>query len=260
VILEGKTIVVCGVGPGLGREVTEAALRDGANVVIGARNVEKLEGIAKELDPSGNRVAAIGVDITDGERCTTFLDEGAKRFGGVDAVVQVAAFDTQFGTLATTTEEEWQTCLNANVIGTMRIAKAALPHLKSRGGGSLVLVGSQSMWVSPPMPQLAYASSKGALVSSMYHLAEELGPDKIRVNMVIPTWMWGPPVEGYVKWQANERKVTEQEIIDEITSDMPLGEIPKDDDVAEAIIFFCSDRSRMITGESLLVNAGQFMR
>lgn len=259
-ILEGKTVVVCGVGPGLGREVAKAALRDGANVVIGARNVSKLEGIAKDLDSSGDRVAAVSVDITDGERCNFFLDEAAKRFGGVDAVVQVAAFDTQFGTLATTTEEDWQTCLNANVIGTMRIAKAALPHLKSRGGGSLVLVGSQSMWLSPPMPQLAYASSKGALVSSMYHLAAELGPDKIRVNMVIPTWMWGPPVEGYVKWQAAERKLSEQEIIDEITADMPLGEIPKDDDVAEAIIFFCSDRARMITGETLLVNAGQIMR
>ncbi len=259
-ILEGKTVVVCGVGPGLGREVAEAALRDGANVVIGARNEERLAGTAEELDPSGSRVAAIGVDIASGERCTSFMDEGAKRFGGIDAVVQVAAFDTQFGTLATTTEEEWQTCLDANVIGSMRIAKAALPHLKSRGGGALVLVGSQSMWQSPPMPQLAYASSKGALVSSMYHLAEELGPDKIRVNMVIPTWMWGPPVQAYVKWQASERGVDEQQIIAEITANMPLGEIPKDDDVAEAIVFFCSDRSRMITGETLLVNAGEIMR
>lgn len=259
-ILEGKTIVVCGVGPGLGREVAKAALRDGANVVIGARNEEKLATIAKELDASGERIAALPVDITDGERCRAFLDGAAKHFGGVDAVVQVAAFDTQFGNLATTTEEDWQTCLNANVIGTMRIAKAALPHLKTRGGGSLVLVGSQSMWLAPPMQQLAYASSKGALVSSLYHLAEELGPDKIRVNMVIPTWMWGPPVEAYVKWQSKDRGVSEQQIIDEITSNMPLGEIPKDDDVAEAIIFFCSDRSRMITGETLLVNAGEIMR
>jgi NAD(P)-dependent dehydrogenase (short-subunit alcohol dehydrogenase family) len=259
-ILEGKNVVVCGVGPGLGREVAQAALRDGANVVIGARSEDKLQKTAQELDPTGKRVAAITVDMTDTERCTNFLDEAAKRFGSVDAVVQVAAFDTQMGTLATTSEKDWETCLNANVIGTMRIAKAALPHFKASGGGSLVLVGSQSMWLSPPMPQIAYASSKGALVSSMYHLAEELGPDKIRVNMVIPTWMWGPPVEGYVKWQSKERGISEQAVIDEITSGMPLGEIPKDDDVAEAIIFFCSDRARMITGETLLVNAGEFMR
>ncbi len=259
-ILEGKTVAVSGVGPGLGREVAEAALRDGANVVIGARNTSKVESIAEQIDPSGERVAAIGIDVTDAERCVAFFDRAVERFGGIDAVVQVAAFDTQFGTLASTEEQDWRDCLNTNVLGTMLVSRAALPHLQKRGGGSLVFVGSQAMWLSPPMPQLAYAASKGALLSSMYHLAEELGPDRIRVNMVIPTWMWGPPVQAYVKWQAKERGVGEQEIIDEIVSDMPLGEIPKDDDVAEAIVFFCSDRARMITGETLMVNAGQFMR
>jgi len=91
-------------------------------------------------------------------------------------------------------------------------------------------------------------------------MVEELGPDKIRVNMVIPTWMWGPPVEAYVKWQAGERGVPEQAVIDEITANMPLGEIPADEDVAEAIVFFCSSRARMITGETLMVNAGEIMR
>jgi len=259
-ILEGKNVVVVGVGPGLGREVARASLRDGAHVVIGARNEEKLAGIAKDLDPEGQRIAALSVDITDTERCNGFLDAAADAFGGIDAVVQVAAFDTQMGTLASTSEEDWVTCLNANVVGTMRIARAAAPHLEANGGGSFVMVGSQSMWLQPPSPQIAYAASKGALVSSIYHLAEELGPAKIRVNMVIPTWMWGPPVKMYVKWQAGERGVPEQQIIDEITANMPLGEIPEDDDVAEAIVFFCSDRSRMITGETLLVNAGEIMR
>ena len=116
------------------------------------------------------------------------------------------------------------------------------------------------MWLPPPMPQIAYASAKGALVSAMYHMAAELGPERIRVNMVIPTWMWGPPVEAYVKWQAKERGVSSDAIVAEITQSMPLGEIPADEDVAEAVAFFCSDRARMITGETLQVNAGQLMR
>ena len=65
-----------------------------------------------------------------------------------------------------------------------------------------MLIGSQSMWLPAVLPQIAYASAKGALVSAMVHMAKELGPKKIRVNMVVPTWMWGPPVEGYVRWQA----------------------------------------------------------
>jgi len=106
----------------------------------------------------------------------------------------------------------------------LNCVRAAVPHLKTRGGGSVVLVGSRSQWFPPDQPQIAYASSKGALLSAMYHLVRELGPDKIRVNMVVPTWMWGPPVQMYVKWQASERGVEEQDVIDEITSGMPLGE------------------------------------
>jgi NAD(P)-dependent dehydrogenase (short-subunit alcohol dehydrogenase family) len=93
----------------------------------------------------------------------------------------------------------------------------------------------------------------------MYYMAKELGPDKIRVNTVVPTWMWGPPVEGFVGSQARLRGVDESVLVAEIASQMPLGEIPEDGDVAEAIVFLCSDRARMITGVWLQVNGGQSM-
>jgi NAD(P)-dependent dehydrogenase (short-subunit alcohol dehydrogenase family) len=183
-----------------------------------------------------------------------------ERFGGLDAAVQVAALDALFGTLESTSAEDWRRSMEVNVLGTLQLARAAVPHLRARGGGSIVLTGSQSMWLPPRMPQIAYASAKGALLSAMYHMVRELGPDRIRVNMVIPTWMWGPPVQAYVRWQARQRGVAEDEIVAEITANMPLGEIPADEDVAEAVIFFCSDRARMITGETLLVNAGELLR
>ncbi len=259
-IVEGKTIVVTGVGPGLGREVAGCALRDGANVVIGARTAEKLEKISGELDPSGERIAHVPTDITDAGSCQALMQTAADRFGGIDAIVQVAALDTLFGSLQSTSVEDWQASMNTNVIGTLQLVKAAVEPLKKRGGGSIVLIGSQSMWDPPPMPQIAYASAKGALVSAMLHITQELGPEGIRINMVIPTWMWGPPVQGYVKWQSQERGIGEDEIVGEITAKMPLGEIPADEDVAEACIFFCSDRARMITGQTLLVNAGELLR
>jgi NAD(P)-dependent dehydrogenase (short-subunit alcohol dehydrogenase family) len=90
-------------------------------------------------------------------------------------------------------------------------------------------------------------------------MATELGPSRIRVNTVVPTWMWGPPVEGYVQWQAQELGVPTDEIIAGITVNMPLGEIPADEDVAEAVVFLLSSRARMITGQSLFVNAGELM-
>jgi NAD(P)-dependent dehydrogenase (short-subunit alcohol dehydrogenase family) len=259
-ILQDKVVVVSGVGPGLGREVAAVALRDGAKVALGARTESKLAKLARELDPSGERVTYHATDITHAEQCAGLMQQAADVFSGVDAVVQVAAFDALFGTLESTSEEDWHTSLNTNVVGNVNVARAAVPHLKARGGGSIVFIGSQSMWLPPVNPQIAYASAKGALISAMYHMVHELGPYKIRVNMVIPTWMWGPPVEMYVKWQAKQRGVAEQVVIDEIRAKMPLGEIPADEDCAEAAAFFCSDRARMITGETLLVNGGELLR
>lgn len=258
--VQGKTIVVCGVGPGLGRAVALAALRDGANVVLAARRQESLETHAKSLDPSGKRVLSVATDVTDEDQCRGLMSAAAQRFGSVDAVVQVAALDRLFGGLESTSAEDFGNAVAINVSGAVQIARAAVPHMKNAGGGSIVLIGSQSMWHPPMAPQLAYASSKGGLLSAMYHLVHELGPAKIRINMVVPTWMWGPPVQGFVRSEAKRRGVPESEIIAGITRNMPLGEIPKDDDVANACIFFCSDYSRMVTGETLLVNAGEILR
>jgi NAD(P)-dependent dehydrogenase (short-subunit alcohol dehydrogenase family) len=258
-LLKNKTVVISGVGLGLGKEIASAALRDGATVVMGARTEDKLREIAAELDPSGKRVACCRTNITDPKQCGALMKTAVDRFGGVDAVVQVAAFELISSTLESTSNDEWSKSFNTNVIGSVQVVEAAAPHLRARGGGSVVLIGTQAMY-KPQLLQMAYGASKGALLSAMYYMAKELGPDKIRVNMVVPTWMWGPPVEIFVKWQAQERGVPEDEIVRGITANMPLGEIPPDEAVADAVIFFCSDRARMITGQSLLVNAGELMR
>lgn len=258
-ILQNKTVVICGVGPGLGREVAEKSLRDGARVVLAARTAAKLEELAKQLDPTGESVACVPTDLTDQGQCDALGAAACERFGGVDALVQVAALDTVFGSLAEAPLEDFQRTFDTNVVGPIRLARAVAPLMKKQaGGGSIVLVGSQAM-LHPQTPQVAYGASKGGLLSAMYYMAKELGPDKIRVNMVVPTWMWGPPVEAYTKMTARQRGCGVDEVIAEITAGMPLGEIPKDDDVAEAIVFFASDRSRMITGQRLLVNAGELM-
>lgn len=110
------------------------------------------------------------------------------------------------------------------------------------------------------MQQAAYAASKGGLVSAMYSLARELGPDRIRVNTVQPGWMWGPPVEAYVTFQAHAEGVPEADVLGRLTERMALPELATDADVAECAVFLASDRARAITGQSLLVNAGELMR
>ena len=259
-LLAGKTLLVSGVGPGLGREIAAAGLRDGANVVLGARTADKLAGIAAELDPSGKHVAYLATDIGQPAQVEALVALAESRFGSLDAVVNCAARDSVMGGLDATSEADWRDVFEVNVFGTMNVVRAALPALKKQGG-AIVFIGSQTMMKPPSQViQLAYAASKGALMSAMYHLAHELGPQHIRVNTVVPSWMWGPPVEAYVSYAAQQQKTTPEAVRAELTKDFPLRDMASDGDVAEAVVFLASDRARAITGQSLLVNAGEMMR
>jgi len=258
-MLEGKTIVVTGVGSGLGREVACQCARDGANVVLGARTQSQLEAVAQEVDASGEKVAVVTTDITDPEACKAIADEAERRFGRIDGMVQVAAYELAFGGLDATDFDAWRTSFETNVIGSLQLLRPVAGSMRKHGGGAVVLIGSQSMY-APQIDQMGYAASKGALLSSMFYLAKELGKDKIRVNTVVPSWMWGPPVELYLQMQAKQSDRTEAEIKAEIEAGIPLGEMAEDGDVADAVAFMLSDRSRMITGQTLLVNGGEMMR
>lgn len=258
-MLEGKTVVVTGVGSGLGREVACQFVRDGANVVLGARTPSQLEAVAKEADPGGTRAVAVRTDITDAADCDAIVAAAEERFGRLDGLVQVAAFELAMGGLYDSDLETWRQAFDTNVVGTMTLLRPAAAAMKRAGGGSVVLIGSQSMYL-PLIQQAGYAASKGALLSSMYYLAKELGPAKVRVNMVVPSWMWGPPVQAFVKMTAKQRGVSEEEVLRGITENIPLGEMAADEDVAQAAAFLASDRARMITGQTLMVNAGELMR
>ncbi|MEU8822279.1 SDR family oxidoreductase [Streptomyces sp. NPDC048636] len=259
-LLRGKTVVVSGVGPGLGHQVAAAALRDGANAVLGARTEERLSRAAAELDPDGAHTAWRATDIADEDQCEALAALAVERFGGIDAVVQVAALDSHFGGLEDADFAAWTRVVDINLLGTLRMTRACLPALK-RQGGAVVLIGTQSSVAAPSeVRQTAYAASKGALVSAMYGLARELGPHRIRVNTVQPGWMWGPPVQGYVSLAARSEGVSEDAVRDRLAHRMALPELATDGEVAEAVVFLASDRARAITGQSLLVNAGELMR
>lgn len=255
-LLSGKTVVISGVGTGLGREVALKAHQDGANVVLGARTQENLEKLATELDDTGATAAWAVTDINDASACQGLIDTAVEKFGAVDALVNVAAKEDVFGGIEGADLAQWQAMLNTNVVGTLQLVQAAVPELK-KNGGSVVFIGSQSAF-HPQLPQSAYATSKGALQNAMYQLAKELGPHKIRLNMVVPTWMYGPPIQLYIGLVAQQRGITQEEVLAELTAKFPLGEMPADEDVADAVVFFASDRARMVTGQTLFVNAGEY--
>ena len=257
-MLEGKTVIVVGVGDGLGREVAESVLRDGGRLVLAARTEATLEKTAAALDAGGERVAFRATDVTDPASCQALVDQAKERFGSVDALILVAAYEAVFGGLHQTDLDTWRKAYETNVLGAMEIIRAAAPAMKEAGGGSIVLIGSQSMF-KVSMPQAGYAASKGALLTAMYYLADELGPDNIRVNMVIPSWMWGPPVQGFIAGRAKNEGRSEEEVLQEITGEFPMRRMAADEEVADVAAFFASDRAKAISGQHLMVNCGELM-
>ncbi|MGF0176825.1 SDR family oxidoreductase [Streptomyces sp. Marseille-Q5077] len=259
-LLNGKTVVVSGVGAGLGHQIAAAVVRDGGNAVLGARTGANLAKSAGEIDPDGAHTAYLATDITDERQCEALVALGRERFGGIDGVVHVAAWDSYFGGLEDADFDTWQSVVDVNLLGSLRMTRACLPALKECGG-SVVFIGTQSAVAAPSqVRQAAYAASKGALTSAMYSLARELGPHRIRVNTVLPGWMWGPPVQAYVQFTAHTEGVEESEVLGRLTERMALPDLATDGDVADAAVFLASDRARAITGQSLLVNAGELMR
>ena len=259
VLLDGKTVLVTGVGVGLGKECAISALRDGANVVIAARRKDELARVAAELDPSGTRVAHCATDITDPDSCEGLVHVAQERFGSIDALIQVAAFEHAWGGLYDLNFDDWRKAFDTNVLGALTVLRPVAKAMKEGGGGSVVFIGSQSMF-KPVMPQAGYAASKTALLTSIYYLADELGPDNIRCNMVIPSWMWGPNVQLYVSMTARQQKKTEDEVLQEMIADFPLRRMTEDGEVADVAVFFSSDHAKAVTGQYLLVNSGEMFR
>jgi NAD(P)-dependent dehydrogenase (short-subunit alcohol dehydrogenase family) len=257
-ILKDKTVVITGVGDGLGRECAESAHAQGANLVIAARSADNLAKIADAIDPSGERVLAHPTDVTDKAACEALVGAAVERFGPIHGLAQVAAYENAFGGLYDAKDADWHSALEVNVLGLYNVLRPAAKVMKENGGGSVVVIGSQSMF-KPSMPQAGYAASKGALLTSAYYLADELGPDNIRVNMVVPSWMWGPPVEMYVDMLATDGK-TREDVLTDIAGKFPMRRMAEDGEVADVVAFFLSDLAKAVTGQHLQVNCGELSR
>jgi NAD(P)-dependent dehydrogenase (short-subunit alcohol dehydrogenase family) len=255
-LLADKVAIVSGVGPGLGRELAVAFAREGACVVLGARSAGVIREVADEITDGGGTALAVPTNIVEPAQCARLVAAAVGELGRVDCLVNNAFRMDTMQPFVEADLSTWRKIVDVNVFGSLQLTREVVDPMKAQGGGSVVFVNS--MVVRKPQPnQGGYTISKGALLTAAQVLAKELGPYKIRVNSILPGAMWGPNVELWLKMRAEEHGTTEQEEYESIASAMALGIIPPDDDVANAAVFFASDLSRVITGQSLDVNGGE---
>lgn len=257
-LLEGRVCVVSGVGPGLGRQSALLLARHGADLVLAARRQAVVDEVAAEVRGLGARAVAVPTDITDPAQCERAMDRAVEELGGVDVLVNNAFRYDVFQTFEQVDLDRWRKIVETNVFGSLQMTRAALPAMRERGGGSVVMVASMAAR-KPPELQGGYAISKGALLTATRVLAEELGPSGVRVNAVVPGWMLGPSVDIYVKMTSDSRGITEEEVVAELAGPMPLGRVPSDADVAGTVVFLASDLSSALTGQAVDANGGEYL-
>jgi len=256
-LLKDKVVVISGVGPGLGRKLTLLATAEGAKVAIGCRNTAFLDGLAQEVRDSGGEVVSSPTDVKDVAQCNRLVELAAGQFGRIDGLVN-SAYQYSPAQFEDADLDTWAATMDVTCFGALRMAQAVLPHMKKVGGGSIVNVSTMETRKNRS-GEGAYSIPKAALEMATRQMAFELGKYKIRVNSTLMGWMWGVPVENALKGFAEQSGAPLQTIIDGVVSQIPLGEIPTDQDCAKSVIFFLSDYSNVVTGAALNVNGGEYM-
>jgi NAD(P)-dependent dehydrogenase (short-subunit alcohol dehydrogenase family) len=244
------------VGPGLGRQAARALANHGAHLVLAARRQASLDEVASEVEALGARTITVATDITDPEQCARLVERATTEFGGVDVLVNNAFRFDAFQSFEDVDLAIWRKIMDVNLFGSLQMTRAALPSMRARGGGSVVMVAS--MVTRQPQPaQGGYAISKGALLTATRVLAFELGSSGVRVNAVVPGWMAGPSVDIYIEMTSQSRGVSPQEVVAELNARVPLGKIPSDEEVAGSIVYLASDLSAAMTGQAIDTNGGE---
>jgi NAD(P)-dependent dehydrogenase (short-subunit alcohol dehydrogenase family) len=242
--LENKIALVTGAGQGIGQSIALTFAGEGADVAVDDLNTRNVEGTAAEVKALGRRSMIFQADVSKEEEVNRMVDKIVREWGGIDILVHNAGIgNTRM--LEDMTSNEWHKVLGVNLDGAFNTCKAVLPSMKSRGGGKIVLIASMAAKKMSVNACIAYTSSKSGILGFARHLAYEVGPDKINVNVVCPGGTLTPKMR------------ISPEDLQKSKNNTPLRDLCTAQDIANAVFFLCSGKARMITGTTLDVDAGQ---
>jgi len=247
--LENKVAIVSGGGTGIGAATARVFAREGAKVVVTGRRTEPLEAVAAEIDG-----LAVAGDTSDDDHVRAAVAEARDAFGGLDIVVANAGLGFG-GAAADVDDERWQQTLDVNLTGAFRLARAAIPSMVERGGGSIVLVSSVSALVSGT-DGAAYVTSKAAMLGLARSIAVDYGPNGIRANALCPGWVETPMGDGSMETLMTKHGISLGEAYRLVTQHIPLRRPATADEIAACCLFLASDESSIVTGTTLVADGG----
>ncbi|MDH3668121.1 MAG: SDR family oxidoreductase [Paracoccaceae bacterium] len=243
----GKVAVVTGAGGGMGREIADIILGAGGSAVMIDLKPEP-EGLSG--DP-GRRLYAQG-DLTDAAFVTKTIDAGAERFDRIDYLANVAGV-LWFGrdvSLLDIDLDLWDRVFDINLKSMVHTARAAVPHMKTAGGGAMVHFATTQCLRGDPVPQDAYSTAKAGVGALSRSLAMQLAPDSIRSNAIYPGLTLTPL---QARWDSDEK-------VADVGTHVPMGRVGSPRELANAAVFLLSDGASYITGIDLIVDGGLLLK
>ena len=247
--LKDKIVVVTGASRGIGRAIAHGFAEEGARLSICGRTEDTLENVTNELTEKGTTVFAKQTDVTDTEQVEAFVSETVETYGRIDVVVNNVG-GSRWTPLEEISDTEWHEILDLNLVSAARVNRLAIPQMKGRGGGVILMI--TSIYGREGGGHITYNAAKAAEISMTKSLAKELAPDNIRVNSVAPGSILFPG-GGWAR-----RIAADPEAMDAfVESEMPLGRFGKPEEIANVVVFLASERASLVTGACVNVDGCQ---
>ena len=255
--LESKIAIVTGAAKGMGEAITLAMAREGADIMLAARDVPPLDEVAAKVRALGRRAETVSVDVTDEATVKAMVDKTLEAFDGrIDILVNVAGVTGPIEMPVWEIErDDFEYVIIANVLGMYLPIKHALPTMIAQRSGKIVNIGGSS-GIRGYKYRAAYSSSKWAVRGLTRTVALDVGEYGINVNNVVPGIIQTPRMEKLCHEKARKRGWTYDQVYQEYVEDMTLKRVTTPEDIAAAVVFAASDDSRNMTGQDIIIDGG----
>jgi 3-oxoacyl-[acyl-carrier protein] reductase len=250
--LDNSVALVTGSSRGLGLASARALVREGCRVTLCARGHEQLKAAADVLRREArerDRVLAVEADVTTADGVAEVVDRTVAAFGGLDVLVNNVGV-ARGGGIVDTADDEWHAAFDQTLFPAMRASRLAVPHMRRRGGGVIIMIAS--IWGRESGGRMTYNAVKAAQISLAKAMAQQLARDNIRVLSVAPGSILFPGGSWWKRQQEDPAGIAEF-----VERDLPFGRFGRDEEVGDVVAFLASRRASWISGASIPVDGCQ---